>query len=504
MTVLNVIRRPVTVIVQGRPVTVIVQGRGLMGFKGDKGDPGNLTGPESSVDENIPIFDGVEGDKLKDSGVKLSDKADASDLNTLDQTVDTLIPVIANMQSRISAQEALLTGYNPTGADRVEVSSTAQEITLPANVAEGGLNVLQGGMTLTNLATNGDFSDGTKLWSMAGTNSLVINSDDVVVTLKAGTTGFYGFWPIVINNVYFVKVRIKTTSTKVYLRMPYSSISRYHTGSGEYEELYGVANVSETSPTSIGIRTDATHDPSIPIYIDRKTGVYLINLTTLGLTDKTADEINNMVNAGYFDGEKSATARRIKVVDTDDERPTCQYVEPIILRRLPDGTRDTIENGTHIQRVSDDGTEALATPITTYGVVTGMPIAYPNGTITLEPVLADVGYYTDKFEISRTGYPIVSLETLSIVDIATGQLTSLDASAAIIAEDGLSFTHAELTAGDLVDVTYFWDYNGVYGENTFGYLDSEVVKADTHNGKFYKAVPSFTDGVLTWTVEEVV
>ena len=27
-------------------------------------------------DENIPIFDGVTGDRLKDSGVKLSDKAD--------------------------------------------------------------------------------------------------------------------------------------------------------------------------------------------------------------------------------------------------------------------------------------------------------------------------------------------------------------------------------------------------------------------------------------------
>ena len=41
-----------------------------------KGDPGNLTGPASSVNENIPIFDGVGGDLLKDSGVKLSDKAD--------------------------------------------------------------------------------------------------------------------------------------------------------------------------------------------------------------------------------------------------------------------------------------------------------------------------------------------------------------------------------------------------------------------------------------------
>ena len=49
-------------------------------WKGEKGDPGNLTGPESSVNENIPIFDGIAGDKLKDSGVKLSDKADVTDV----------------------------------------------------------------------------------------------------------------------------------------------------------------------------------------------------------------------------------------------------------------------------------------------------------------------------------------------------------------------------------------------------------------------------------------
>ena len=52
--------------------------KGDQGLKGDKGDPGNLTGPASSINENIPIFDGVTGDKLKDSGVKLSDKADVT------------------------------------------------------------------------------------------------------------------------------------------------------------------------------------------------------------------------------------------------------------------------------------------------------------------------------------------------------------------------------------------------------------------------------------------
>ena len=46
--------------------------------KGEKGDPGNMTGPASSVNENIPIFDGIAGDKVKDSGAKLSDKADVT------------------------------------------------------------------------------------------------------------------------------------------------------------------------------------------------------------------------------------------------------------------------------------------------------------------------------------------------------------------------------------------------------------------------------------------
>lgn len=44
MTVHNVIRRP---------VTVIVQGRGLMGFKGDKGDPAPNTIWQFSADYGV-------------------------------------------------------------------------------------------------------------------------------------------------------------------------------------------------------------------------------------------------------------------------------------------------------------------------------------------------------------------------------------------------------------------------------------------------------------------
>ena len=123
MTTLNVTRKPVTVIVQGRGLTgaqgdkgepgtpapeLDIQysadgntwsdsytagdfyarfstdggstwGAGLL-FRGPQGDPGNLTGPASSTDGNVPIFDGVGGNLLKDSGVKLSDKANVTDV----------------------------------------------------------------------------------------------------------------------------------------------------------------------------------------------------------------------------------------------------------------------------------------------------------------------------------------------------------------------------------------------------------------------------------------
>lgn len=36
------------------------------------------------------------------------------------------------------------------------------------------------------------------------------------------------------------------------------------------------------------------------------------------------------------------------------------------------------------------------------------------------------------------------------------------------------------------------------------YVDGLLTKQDTNDGKTYKAVPSFTDGVLSWTVEEVI
>ncbi len=98
MTVINITRRTVTQIVMRNPVTVITQGRGLMGFKGDQGDPApntiwqfsedgatwSITIPENvlymreSSDNGVTWTDAI----MLPSAAQLALKANVSDVNT--------------------------------------------------------------------------------------------------------------------------------------------------------------------------------------------------------------------------------------------------------------------------------------------------------------------------------------------------------------------------------------------------------------------------------------
>ena len=144
----------------------------------------------------------------------------------------------------------------------------------------------------------------------------------------------------------------------------------------------------------------------------------------------------------------------------------------------------------------------LATPITTPNVTSGVPIAYPSGTVYYEPRLADADVYTDKFSIMRTSYPIDSLVSITKVN-DDGTYTTIPISTATIAGDGLSFTHASLTADDLVLVEYLWDYVLPYGFKTVTAYNSPWVVLDTANSKYYKMGFSTTNGTAAMTATEV-
>lgn len=98
--------------------------------KGEKGDPGNMTGPASSVDGNIPIFDGIAGDKVKDSGVKLADKANTADVNAALALKADKTYVDTNLATKAPLTSPALTGtptapIAPQGTNTNQIATTA-------------------------------------------------------------------------------------------------------------------------------------------------------------------------------------------------------------------------------------------------------------------------------------------------------------------------------------------------------------------------------------------
>lgn len=98
-------------------------------------------------------------------------------------------------------------------------------------------------------------------------------------------------------------------------------------------------------------------------------------------------------------------------------------------------------------------TYQLAQPIEIPIDVLGNLQSYENGTVYIDTIISKVNFYDGQEGITVT-VPIKAIDTLYKVDKETGYLHPLDISQAVIAEDGLSFTHPELADGDLVD----WDY----------------------------------------------
>jgi hypothetical protein len=145
----------------------------------------------------------------------------------------------------------------------------------------------------------------------------------------------------------------------------------------------------------------------------------------------------------------------------------------------------------------------LAEPIEIPVQVSGSIVSYPNGTIYIERILPDAGVYTDKISVLHQDAPIKRLDRLSKVDFYTGVETELDVSEAVIAEDKLSFTHPDLSEGDIVFFEYEYDVESTEGETEVEYYDSRYVIQDSVTGQFYKWTIAVADGVPSIQLQEV-
>jgi hypothetical protein len=163
------------------------------------------------------------------------------------------------------------------------------------------------------------------------------------------------------------------------------------------------------------------------------------------------------------------------------------------MTNLDNRIRLYVSKGTYgdiaVARIALSGTKVwyqLATPVVTPIQTSGILTTEPSGTVYLQPAIATAGIYSSGIIVLDGIYPIGTLETLYRVDFTTGVKTSLTVSGAVIAEDGLSFTHASLAAGDLVFFTYLFKDVYPVGESTITHYDSRYATTDRVTGKVYK------------------
>lgn len=138
----------------------------------------------------------------------------------------------------------------------------------------------------------------------------------------------------------------------------------------------------------------------------------------------------------------------------------------------------------------------LNTPVITPVPHAGLINSNSNGTVYFEPAVADAGVYGSNMPIQLTDFPISTMESISKYE--DGLFVPLNPATAVIASGGLSFTHPDLTSGDLVTFTYLYDLESTGRSMTLTHYDSRYVVKDTANTDVYKITPKITSGVLTW------
>jgi len=472
-----------------------------MGFKGDKGDPGNLTGPASSVNENIPIFDGVTGDPLKDSGVKLSDKADVDDVTdalALKADITALETEKKLLMDEIdSLKKASIENSN---APYLTVSDYGDVVLAKNSVGVGTVSV--DGVTVTNLAVNGDLATGTTYNWIIGNNGSGISVVDESIqneclAVNCGVSAC-NIMTLLAANKYFVCFDFKPFRSHypvIYSGVPVT-LSPFAT-QGVFTHITGIFTPpSKRSALPIYINGAMLTDMSIgsKSYIKR---LMVINLTVAGLADKTASQIDAMIQAGYFDSKKTFSGVGCLVSKDSAEAETGRMyfeTDPMYSNAtLKDILTYSGGKYYHTHNVDSDGV-AIAEPYDTEVDTNGQIVCLSEGTIEYQPYFPDIAVYAYKFTLTKV---ITAVKEL----YKYGSETPI--TDAVIAVDGLSFTSASLTAGDLAYGVFEFE-EPLRPLMTIKSRNDDATVVDTSTGTAYTFRPVVTDGVIaSWELTEV-
>ncbi len=370
------------------------------------------------------------------------------------------------------------------------------DVTLAKNsVGVGTVGV--DGVTVENLIVNGDFSNGGNGWlGYYGTFNIANN----ICTYTVGTPSSFariekvGAIPNFISGhkyltIHAIKAPINTTTT-VYLGNGWA-------GNNAIVADVWYINIATKTVTSNGelgfyCNTESMSVGTTVLYKEMRC----FDLTALGLASLTATQLAKLLPT-YFDDKKTFGGVGCLVSKDSAGAETGRMyfaTDPMYSNAT---AKDVLayDSGKyyHTHNVDADGV-AIAEPYDTEVDTNGQIVCLSEGTVEYQPYFPDIGIYTDKFTLTKA---ITAVKEL----YKYGSETPI--TDAVIAGDGLSFTSASLTAGDLV--------YGVFEFNeplrplmTVKSRNDDATIADTANGKVYTFRPVITNGAIaSWAVTEV-
>jgi uncharacterized protein affecting Mg2+/Co2+ transport len=179
-------------------------------------------------------------------------------------------------------------------------------------------NTAHSDLVLNNEVENGDFSDGTTGWT--GLGSALTTSLNTLTITGNGSQPYTIARQVVGNrdgSKYFVysKMRItNTNSPSLKFSIGGNAISTIIASQNIWYEFYGRTTVANDGIVcNADIRADyadATTANGKVMEVDGNTGVFVINMTALGIEDYTEAEMLKIVQTvGYFEGEYNMTRK---------------------------------------------------------------------------------------------------------------------------------------------------------------------------------------------------
>jgi len=258
---------------------------------------------------------------------------------------------------------------------------------------------------------------------------------------------------------------------------------------GLKQNLMLISNYSKVDPKTF------TTDSEGVIYLVRRYG--------------TNETLNNILNTVQIQIEQGDTATPYEPYKESTAYVIAKDKDNKIVNLMShEGVHDEIDLDKRelIKRIGVDEeglTYQLAKPEIIPIQVSGNIVSNPSGTVYFENAVADAGVYNNGISIFEQELDIDHIDKLSKVEYETGVETELDANKAIISEDKKSFTHPDLTNGDMVFFSYFYSNESTQGEATVEYYDSRYAIKDKSLDKFYQWGIEVDNGVPSIKLVEV-